>query len=168
MIVLLLSFTSCATMPNQYASTAAPTTIGPYSDFSGRLIVLEPKRRWQVLLEWHAATAEKGRVRLTHAATATVIELQWRHEQIWLRDSNHPDWQVVEQQKLAEMGIVLPPRQLAAILLGNMPASFKQKSNDTWESREVGHSIRLRWQASSKKLSLTDISHGRQATLIIQ
>jgi hypothetical protein len=165
--VLLLSLSSCATTLDGRSSANVPTAIGPYSDFSGRLIVIEPKRRWQVLLKWQAETAEQGRVRLTHAATNMVVELQWQHEQIQARDNKHPDWQIIGQQKLAELGIVVPPQQLASILLGNMPAHFKRKNDNTWESRQTGDLIRLHWQASRQKLSMTDIKHGRQATLFI-
>jgi hypothetical protein len=152
---------------DRQSSANVPSAIGPYPDFSGRLIVIEPARRWQVLLKWQAETAEQGRVRLTHAATGSVVELQWQHEKIQVRDNKHPDWQIIGQQKLAELGIVMPPQQLASVLLGNMPAHFKRKNGNTWESRQTGDLIRLHWQASRQKLSMTDIKHGRRATLII-
>jgi len=166
-IVLLLSFSSCATIPDSQDSATVPSTIGPYQNFSGRLIVIEPKRRWQVLLKWQAETAEQGRVRFTHAATGSVVELKWQYENIQVRDNKHPGWQIIGQQKLSELGIIMPPQQLASILLGNMPSHFKYKNDDTWESRQTGDLIRLHWQASRQKLSLTDIKHGRKATLII-
>jgi hypothetical protein len=167
LIVLLLSFSSCATVWDRQSSANMPSAIGPYGDFSGRLIVIEPARRWQVLLEWQAETAELGRVRLTHAATGTVVELQWQHEKIQVRDNKHPDWRAIGQQKLAELGIVIPLQQLASILLGKMPVYFKRKNDDAWESRQTGDLIRLHWQAGKRKLSLTDIKHGRQAMLFI-
>jgi len=167
-ITLLLSLSSCATRPDNQGTANMPASIGPYSDFSGRLIVIEPKRRWQVLLKWQTETAEQGKVRLTHAATNRVVELQWQHEHIQVRDNEHPDWQIIGQQKLTELGIVLPPQQLASILLGNMPAHFKRKNDNTWESRQTGDLIRLHWQAKRQKLSMTDLKHGRQATLFIQ
>jgi hypothetical protein len=167
-IVLLLSLSSCATGLDGRSSPSLQSAIGPYPAFSGRLIVIEPARRWQVLLKWRAETAEQGRVRLTHAATNMVAELQWQHEKIEVRDNEHPDWQIIGQQKLATLGIVVPPQQLASILLGNMPAHFKRKNDDTWESRQAGNVIRLQWQSSRQKLSMTDIKHGRQATLFIQ
>jgi hypothetical protein len=167
LVVLLLSFSSCAAVWDKQSSVNMPSVIGPYGSFSGRLIVIEPARRWQVLLEWQAETAELGRVRLTHAATSTVVELQWQYEKIQVRNNKHPDWQTIGQQELAELGIVIPPQQLASILLGKMPAHFKRKNNNTWESRQTGGLVRLQWQASRQKLSLTDIKHGRQAMLFI-
>ncbi len=168
LITLLLNLSSCATVPNSQSAANVPAAIGPYADFSGRLIVIEPKRRWQVLLKWQTETSEQGKVRLTHAATNRVVEVQWQHEHIQVRDNEHPDWQIIGQQKLMELGIVLPPQQLASILLGNIPAHFKQKSDNTWESRQTGGLIRLHWQASRQKLSMIDITHGRQATLLIE
>ncbi len=167
-VVLLLSLSSCATAPDGQRPASLQSEIGPYHDFSGRLIVIERARRWQVLLKWQAETAERGKVRFTHAATNMVVQLKWQHEKIQVRDNKHPNWKIIGQQKLTEMGIVVPPQQLASILLGNMPAHFKWKNDDTWESRESGNIIRVHWQASRQKLSLTDIKHGRQATLIIQ
>jgi hypothetical protein len=166
-IIVLLSLSSCATGLDGRSSANVQSAIGPYPDFSGRLIVIEPARRWQVLLKWQAETAEQGRVRLTHAATNVVVELQWQHEKIEVRDNKYPDWKIIGQQKLAELGIVLPPQQLASILLGNIPTHFKRKNDDTWESRQAGNVIRLHWQTSRQKLSMTDIKHGRRATLII-
>jgi len=168
LIVLLLGFSSCATIRDRQEPARVPSAIGPYRNFSGRLIVIEPTRRWQVMLKWQAETAAQGRVRLTHAASNRVAELQWQHENIQMRDNEHPDWQIIGRQKLAEMGIVMPPQQLASILLGNMPAHFQRKNDNTWESRQTGDLIRLHWQADRRKLSLTDIRHGRQATLIIE
>lgn len=165
---LLLNLSSCATVPDSQSAADAATAIGPFPEFSGRLIVIEPERRWQVLLKWQTETAEQGKVRLTHAATNRVVELQWQHEHIQARDNEHPDWQIIDQQKLTELGIVLPPRQLASILLGNIPAHFKRKNDNTWESRQTGYLIRLHWQANRQKLSMTDLKHGRQATLFIQ
>jgi len=166
-IAVLLSLSSCATVPDSQSTANVPAAIGPYPDFSGRLIVIEPKRRWQVLLKWQAETAEQGKVRLTHAATNKVVELQWQDKQIQVRDNEHPDWQIIGQQKLTELGIVLPLQQLANILLGNIPAHFKHKNNNTWESRQTGSLIRLHWQANRQKLSMTDLKHGRQATLFV-
>ncbi|OIO74297.1 MAG: hypothetical protein AUJ57_02470 [Zetaproteobacteria bacterium CG1_02_53_45] len=142
--------------------------IGPYSTFSGRLIVIEPKRRWQVALDWQAASPENGWLRLSHAATGTVVEFRWLQNNMEVRDNSHPEWKSINQQQLSKQGIVLPPQQLAGILLGKMPAHFKQKSDTMWESKATGSLIRIEWDAEKQRLTMTDILHGRRATLIIQ
>ena len=164
LILALFTIPSCATLSGKPQATS----IGPYSQFNGRLIVIEPSRRWQVLLKWQAESQEQGWLRLTHAATGKVVEFQWLFEQMHIRDNSHPEWQPIGRQKLAEQGIVIPPQQLASILLGAMPAHFKRKNGNIWESRKGGNLIRLQWQAEQQKLSMTDMAHGRTATLIIQ
>lgn len=166
LILATLALTSCASMPGK--GDGLPSSIGPYSRFDGRLIVIEPSRRWQVLLRWHADSRQQGWLRLTHAATGKVVEFQWLNEQMHIRDNSHPEWQQIGRQRLAEQGIVIPPQQLASILLGSMPSQFKRKNGNTWESRQSGGLIRLEWQAEQQKLTMTDMRHGRKATLIIQ
>ncbi|MFQ5518540.1 MAG: lipoprotein insertase outer membrane protein LolB [Mariprofundus sp.] len=145
-----------------------PVSIGPFATFSGRLIVIEPTRRWQVALTWQAEKPELGQLRITHAATATVVELRWQGQQMQVRDNQQPGWRHIGPEQLSEHGIVIPPQQLAAILLGQMPVHFRAKKPGNWESTAHGHLIRLRWQQSANKLTMTDIKHGRKATLIIQ
>lgn len=142
--------------------------IGPYQHLSGRLIVIEPKRRWQVAIKWHANSPDRGNLRLLHAATGTVVEFRWIGEKMQLRDSSSKLWKSVTHEKLAGHGIVIPPQQLALILLGKIPAHFKEQKPSVWESREHGHPIRLKWYDNTKRLVMSDIKHGRQATLIIQ
>jgi len=163
----MLALSSCASLPGK-AGEGEPSTIGPYHQFTGRLIVIEPSRRWQVLVNWQAGSRHQGRLRLTHAATGRVVELEWQHERMRVRDDSHPEWQEISRQQLAEEGIVIPPEQLAAILLGRVPAHFKRKNGTTWEGKQNGGLIRLEWKAEQKKLAITDITHGRTATLFIQ
>ena len=165
MLLALSWLAACATLPDK---SGQPSSIGPYPQFNGRLIVIEPSRRWQVLVNWQANSARKGWLRLTHAATGRVVELKWQHALMLVRDDSHPEWQEISRQQLAAEGIVIPPEQLAAILLGRMPAHFKRKNGSTWEGKQNGGLIRLVWQAEQKKLSITDITHGRTARLFIQ
>jgi len=67
----------------------------------------------------------------------------------------------------------LPPRQLASLLLGQTPDHFqlkagKDKDNLTWESTGSDPFVRLQWQESSHRLTMTDMAHGRRAILLIQ
>lgn len=148
-------------------STSLQREIGPYHQFSGRLLVMEPNRRWQVSIDWRSPSAESGRLRLTHAATGTVVELIWQDRHMLLRDSGHPEYRPVTLTELQDHGIVIPPWTLAAILLGRMPADFQATSPSAWEAHMDGALIRLQWNPDRRRLVLTDVTHGRQATLII-
>ncbi len=165
MTVATIMLSGCAKQVSLFEKHA---TIGPYQHFSGRLIVIEPKRRWQVVVQWRANSADRGELRLTHAATGTVVELRWAGDQMQIRDSSAKYWKAVNHEELANHGIVIPPQQLASILLGKMPAHFKEKKPHLWESRDHGYPIRLKWYDSTKRLVMSDLKHGRQATLIIQ
>jgi len=167
-LVIILAVSGCASISSH--KTNVPVTsvaIGPYPSFSGRLIVIEPTKRWQVLLKWQASNPEHGWLRITHAATGTVIELRWQGRIMQIRDNQQPSWRPIEPEALSEHGIIIPPHDLAAILLGKMPAHFKQKSEQIWESMESGHLIRLRWQQERNRLTITDMKYGRKAILNI-
>jgi len=166
LLILVFVVSGCSKQIGVEHDTAV--TIGPYSEFSGRLIVIEPKRRWQVTLDWQAASPENGWLRLTHAATGTVVEFRWLQREMEVRDNSAREWKSINQQQLSKQGLVLPPQQLAGILLGRMPAHFKQKSDSMWESKATGSLIRLEWDIEKQRLTMTDILHGRRATLIIQ
>jgi outer membrane biogenesis lipoprotein LolB len=165
----ILTLSGCTTTSlHKPAVSAAPASIGPYPSFSGRLIVIEPTKRWQVSLKWQASKPEQGWLRIMHAATGTVVELRWHGNAMQIRDNQQPAWRQIELEKLSEHGIIIPPHELAAILLGRMPAHFRQKSGQIWESRESGYLVRLRWQKELRKLTITDMKHGRKAVLMIQ
>jgi len=148
------------------AETAA--SIGPYPAFSGRLIVIETTRRWQTTLNWKAESPEQGWLRLTHAASGTVVEFRWLHETMQVRDNKNTTWKQINQHQLSQQGIVLPPQQLASVLLGKIPNHFKQKKPFHWESLASGSLIKLEWNSDRHRLMISDIKHGRRATLIIQ
>jgi len=165
LLALMLSFmlTSCAGKQIEQVSG-----IGPYSHVQGRLLVIEPARRWQAMIDWQATQIDEGSLRLTHAATGTVVEFQWRGEQMLLRSNSDPLWRDINRQQLAAEGIVIPPQELAAILLGRMPRSYRSSGINVWENHDDSQFIRVEWQADAHKLTLTDIRHGRVATLLIQ
>jgi len=162
-IAALLLFTACATLPQ---STDAPG-IGPYHAISARLLVMEPARRWQVMLDWQADTPSSGHARLTHAASGMVVELRWQRNDIRLRDSNSPEWRKVSTDQLAEHGIVVSPYTLSRFLAGQIPPGFRKTGLNSWESKRGGDLVRIGWQAEAQRLELSDIRHGRRATLII-
>jgi len=168
-LAAILALSGCTTTSlHKPAVPVTPASIGPYPSFSGRLIVIEPTKRWQVSLKWQANRPEHGWLRITHAATGVVVELRWQGKTLQIRDNQQPAWRHIELEKLSEHGIIIPPHELAAILLGQMPVHFKQKSEQIWESRQTGHLIRLRWQQGLRKLTITDMKYGRKAVLNIQ
>jgi hypothetical protein len=158
---LLLALAGCATAP------PAPSSLGPWHAIRARIAVVESSRAWQAMLDWRADSPEAGAMRLTHAASGTVVELQWHHEAMRLRDNRNPEWRTVPMRELAARGILIHPRELAALLLGQTPRSFRPDGADTWRLQRHGARIRVRWDAAHARLEMADLSHGRRAILII-
>lgn len=156
----------CA-MPPPGATPAS--SIGPYPAFSGRLLVIEQAKRWQVEVDWRAATPADGWLRLTHAASGRVLVLTWHGGAMHLSDNQdpaHPD-RPVSEAALAAHGIVIPPQQLAAILLGQMPPEFRPAGPNRWQGISHGRPVRIDWNAGARRLTLTDMKRGSRAILLI-
>jgi outer membrane biogenesis lipoprotein LolB len=165
-LLVLVWLAGCA---GQRPPTGMVSSIGPYPSFSGRLIVMQPTRRWQVEVDWKAPTPEAGWLRLTHAASGRIVELRWQGNDLHLSDNQdptHPDKSISEAQ-LTDYGIVIPPRQLAAILLGHIPSAFRPTGPGRWEAHLGGDILRLDWNAGARRLTLTDLAHGDRAMLLI-
>lgn len=162
-LLAALLLAACATVPEHGGHQ---TTIGPYTTFDGRLIVIEPTRRWQVLVQWQG-DSRQGMARFTHAASGRVAEIRWQQQTIEMRDGTNPVWRTIPFTQLAKHGIVLPPQQMAAMLTGHVPAGLHPNGNNRWEGHLHGSFIRIRWDGEKQRLELTDITHGRRATLII-
>lgn len=164
-IVAALLITSCATL----GTTPESNRVTSYTTFSGRLIVIEPQRRWQVSLNWNG-TPEKGVVRLTHAASNRIVQLAWQKSSMQILDNKNPaaGWQMITAEKIASYGIILPPQQLAMILHGNMPKRLTQKRAGRWEGRLNGNFLNIRWSDDKRRLEINDVQHGRKAILIIE
>jgi len=163
-----LSFTPPESTIRQASQASNKLSIGPYASFSGRLIVFDPSRRWQVSIDWQATQANTGKIRLTHALSGTVVDFRWTDNHMQVRDDKVPYWRSIQQTELTELGIVLPPSQLASILLNQTPAHFHQIKSDTWESMNSGSPIRLRWQEKLRTLTIKDVKQHRTARLIIK
>lgn len=164
-IIAALLITACATTGQHKKADL----IGPYTTFSGRLIVIEPARRWQVMVNWDG-TPEKGVVRLTHAASNRIVQFSWHHDSILMLDNQSPihEWRSVNREEIISNGIILLPQQLASILSGSLPETLIQKKPGEWEGRLNGTFLRIKWLASNHRLELMDITHGRKSILIIQ
>lgn len=144
------------------------STIGPFTQFSGRLIIIDSAHRWQVLIDWNG-TPESGSARLTHAASNRIISIQWRQDSIRLQDNLDParQWRSVSADALQKHGVILPPKEIARILSGDMPDSLSSKHQNEWEGDIADTHVRIRWFPDSRRLELMDVSHGRKAILII-
>lgn len=146
----------------------AETSIGPYTKFSGRLLVIDASRRWQVLIDWDG-TPEQGRVRLLHGASNRIVNIEWADHSIRFQDNlalQH-GWRLISPQQLQELGIILPPQQIALILTGNLPPSFARRGDGEWEGNFNATHLRIQWFPESRRLELTDVTHGRKAILTI-
>jgi len=165
-ILFAASLMSACATTGQHAAEAV---ISPYTTFSGRLIVIEPARRWQVIVDWNG-TPEQGVVRLTHAASNRIVKLSWHHDTTLMLDNRNPDkeWTSITDREMADNGIILPPQKLALILAGKLPETLTRKGSDEWEGKINGIFLRLKWLDEKHRLELLDITHGRKAILIIQ
>jgi len=164
-ILLTVLMSACATIkPHETA-----LSIGPYQNFTGRLMVIEPTRRWQVMIYWNG-TPEEGVARLTHAASNRIIQLSWHHETMLMLDNQSPGqaWKSITSEEMASNGIILPPQKLALILTGKLPKTLVWKSRGKWEGKINGIFLHVKWSDEKHRLELTDITHGRKAILIIE
>lgn len=159
-----LLLTSCATTKTDERRDG----IGPYSELTGRLLIMQPSQRWQVALEWRG-TPDAGHARLTHAASNRIVEIEWLQAAIRMRDNQQqPAWKQVSESQLAEQGIIMPPQQLAALLNGTLPTTLKRRGENRWEGTVRDSYLKLTWQPDAQRLSITDITHGNSLVLIIQ
>ncbi len=161
-LLLLFMLASCAKHESLNAAYAPITT------FSGRLLVIAPKHRFQVEIDWQA-NQEKGQLRLTHALSGRVVFVQWQnHKMVWHDNSQQLSWQPLSEQALKDMGIILPPWRLAKVFLGQMPSSMQSKDKQVWKGTWSGIPMQIKWSNSYKRLELLDYKHGQRAVVIIQ
>ncbi len=165
MILLTLLMSACATIERH----EAVSSIGPYQNFTGRLIVIEPTRRWQAIIHWDGQP-DKGQIRLTHAASNRIVLVSWEGERIRMIDNQNPadGWKLIDNRQLQSTGIILPPQQLAMILNGTVPHFLKEQKPNLWRGKIDGTLVLLKWIDTRKRLEITDMTHGRKAILMIQ
>ncbi len=166
-LALLFLITACTHKPMIQHTSSPQDKI--WQRFDGKLLVIEPTRRWQVLIHWEADLTQ-GKTRLTHIATSRIIELKWNHKHTYIRDNQtqHGQWREINHDVLMQYGIVLPPQMLSKILHNQIPSSLQTKDHEMWQGKLYGNSIRLSWKHNRHQLIITDISHGRTAILRIQ
>ena len=165
---LLLS--ACANLATDKASNLRlPSTIGPYSHITARVLVMEPKHVWQAILDWQSKQPDEGKIRIVHAVSGRIVELLWKHDEMWLRDNQTQSlkWHPVNKDELATNGIVISPQELSKFLGGDIPSGFQSKGSNKWIIHRNNNHVRVEWNAQKKRLIFSDIKHGRKTTLII-
>jgi hypothetical protein len=160
-VVLLLLLASCA----KHESLESAYT--PITTFSGRLLVISPKHRFQVEIDWQA-DEKQGQLRLTHAVSGRVVNVQWQGKKMfWHDNAQMLNWQPLSQQALKDMGVILPPWMLAKIFLGKYPSTMQSKDNQVWKGTWAGNTMKIKWSNAYHRLELTDYKHGQRAVVII-
>jgi len=156
--VLLLSGCTAAIRPAQETISTG---------IHGRLLVIGPARRWQAMFDLKAPSPDHGWLRISHAASGRIIELRWNGAIMQLRDNHsaHPGWRPIGAAELAGHGIVLQPAELAGFLMGQTPAGFAATRPGHWTARRGKSRIQV-WR-HGKRLSITDLSRGRRAVILL-
>jgi len=161
-----LTACSAAFKPNDSSLAEKPISKRMITQFDGRLLIIEPTRRWQTIIHWQANLHE-GYARLTHAASNYIIEIQWLEKSIHIRSNQDTVWQPISTDKLIALGIILPPQVLAAILHNQIPSAFQPQDKQTWQGKFNGSIVRFTWKNDMQQLNIIDITHGRTAILKI-
>jgi len=86
-----------------------------------------------------------------------------------LRDnqSDNPDWHSITNEDLTARGIVISPQELSEFLGGHVPSGFQSKGVNRWVIRRQNSNIRVQWDAKKRRMSFSDIRHGRNANIFI-
>jgi len=166
--VILLS--ACANLVVDKPSVSKPSsTIGPYSQITARIMVIEPEHVWQAMLNWQAKQADTGTMRVVHAASGRIVEIRWHDNEIWIRDNQSKSLKArrIGQKALTAIGIVISPQELSEFLGGHVPSGFQSTGSDKWMTQRNHSHVRVMWNPQTKHLVFSDIRHGRKATLII-
>lgn len=139
------------------------------TEFTGRLIVIEPARRWQVLVNWHSTDRDSGKLRLTHAATGRIIELHWQKNQMRLRDNQaaFTSWKNIDLKDLASFGISLQPNDISLFLAGQTPSGFAVTAKNRWTGKRMDSLLKVKWIQNRNQLRITDATLGKTAILTV-
>ncbi len=158
-IVLILFVASCVKHES--------SSFEPMTTFSGRLLVMDPKHRFQVELDW-MANEKQGNLRITHALSGRVVFVQWKNKVMFWRDNDRTTvWTALSEQELVDMGVILPPWILARIFLGQYPESMQTKDKQLWQGSWNGIRLQIKWSNAYKRVDITDFEQGKRAVVII-
>ncbi len=158
--LLLLILTACA------KHHTAPVNFIPKTTFSGRLLVMDPKHRFQVEIDWQT-NKKKGELRLTHALSGRVVHVTWQGKKMFWRDNEAMlAWQPLSEARLREMGVILPPWTLAKVFQGDYPQSMHSKDGRLWKGHWGAVELEIRWASEQQRVALVDFKRGNRAVVI--
>ena len=139
----------------------------PANAFSGRLLVMDTKQRFQVELDW-MANEKQGNLRITHALSGRVVFVQWKNKVMFWRDNDATVvWTPLSDQALKDMGVILPPWILAHIFLGKYPDSMQSKDEKMWKGTWGDAHLQIKWSNAYKRVEITDYKRGKRAIVIM-
>jgi|GEM_PF-6614539 len=135
----------------------------PKQDFSGRLLVMDQKHRFQLDMDW-AGDAKQGNVRLTHGLSGRIVDVRWMNETMRWRDNQQSlSWQMLTVDELLDMGVIFPPWVMAKIFAGDLPATMMSKDQRTWQGKLAEHELKIIWASAQQKVELVDLKRGKKA-----
>ncbi len=138
----------------------------PRSEFSGRLLLMSKAQRFQTEIDWKSA-AEQGALRLTHAASGRIVDVQWQHKKmLWRDNAEQTAWQQLSEEGLLQMGMILPPWTLSRIFLGQMPVTMRTTDLRSWKGSWGAFDLSVRWASEQQRVELVDIKNARRAVVI--
>jgi len=144
----------------------AKTEFKPKQDFSGRLLVLSQKHRFQLDMDW-AGNATQGKVRLTHGLSGRIVDVRWLNQTMTWRDNQQVlSWQTLTEDDLLEMGVIFPPWVMAKIFMGDLPDTMHTKNQRTWKGQIAKHELQIVWADTQQKVELVDLKRGKKAVVM--
>jgi hypothetical protein len=159
-VLLLLTLAACA------KHDAGQLSFLPITTFSGRLLVIDQKHRFQVEIDWQAEE-KQGKLRLTHALSGRVVHVTWQDEKMfWHDNAQNISWEPLSRQALLDMGVILPPWVLAKVFLGDYPSTMHSKDNRLWKGRWGSNELKIKWASEQQRVELVDFKQGKRAVVI--
>ncbi|MDX8384474.1 MAG: hypothetical protein R8M45_10360, partial [Ghiorsea sp.] len=104
-LLMLLLLGGCA---SQF-SGQQEAVFEPFTSFSGRLLVMNPKHRLQFEVDWQG-DEQQGDLRITHAVSGRIIYVKWQDEAMLMLDAQQSlVWHALSEVELLDIGVMLPP-----------------------------------------------------------
>jgi len=166
-VVLLAGCITNTTVTKPAVSIIPSTTIGPYPQPHGRIMLLGSHRA-QLLFSCRQ-TPLGGTCRFTHGASGRVIELRWQSQHIWQRsnDANHQQWQAINIEALYKLGLVVHPATMMQLLNGTIPSWLHPKATNKWQGKHNNARIQMQWYPDQHRLDMTNLSKGAKIRLLL-
>ncbi len=166
LLMATLLVAACAVHPPSDSTVGIGTTIGPFQNPHGRMLLLG-NHRAQLLFACQSTDKQQGSCRFTHGASGQVIDVRWRHQSITMRDTSHPLWRKVSAQQLQRLGLTLTPSSLISILAGTIPDWLHPLRAGVWQGKYQGQRIRLQWQPQHRQMDAINLSRGSRIRIFL-